>query len=547
MKRNRIFSIATHIPLIAMVVSAIGTPSRLILAQQAGELQPAFAEAQDRPQRDVELDNLNTFGGLELFLDDHLIAWTQNVVRRIRLPIKHDGNPIVRAEYPWESRYMTLYGTVMRDATNGKFRMWYNAFGPDYRKQAYLAYAESDDGYQWRKPMLEILPFGEHAKTNLLLGRDANVHGPAVMLNPAAPPEERYLAIYDSYTHFRPGSPESQLEGRAVYTAASPDGIRFTPANGKMIVLGKSDVGHSAVWNPDRGKIQLYMRGVNEYQQEKGLPQRVRYVRYAESPDGRSWSEPIELMRADETDGAPDNQIHQLTVTRYGNLYIGLLTLFRIDRLEFGGEHMGETISRLEHGVTDTQLAFSRDGIRWNRVADRDSFLPRGSPGEWDGGWIVTSSDLVVHNDEVRIYYAGFPDRYSVGQTAIGVATLPLDRFVAMKPKRLNDEGIVELKPFRYLGGDVELNADASKGGRVEVEVLDFAGRVIEGFERTSRVPLQGDDLRHPLRWKTAAGEKTLADAMSPDGTRSLRLRFYLHNAEIYSLRYATYRFGAKQ
>lgn len=520
--------------------------SRLNLAQQVGVLRPTPGNEHDRSLRNADVGNLNTFQGLELFLDDHLISWTQNVVRRVKPPLKHAENPILRAEYPWEERYMTLYGTVMRDKDTGKFRMWYNAFGPDYRKQSYLAYAESDDGYQWRKPMMGILSFGEHAKTNLLLGADANVHGPAVILNPVAPPQDRYLAIYDSYTHFRPGSPESQLQSRAVYAASSPDGIHFSPASGKMIVLGKSDVGHSAVWNPDREKIQLYMRGVNEYQEEGGLTQRVRYVRYAESSDGRSWSEPIELMRADDVDGAPDNQIHQLTVTRYGNVYVGLLTMFRIERLELGGEHLGERIDRLEHGVTDTQLAFSRDGINWNRVADRSTFLPRGSHGEWDGGWIVTSSELVVYDDEVRIYYAGFPERYSVGQTAIGVATLPLDRFVALKPRRLNEEAVVELKPYRYVGGEILLNADASKGGQIQAEVLDFDGKVIDGFERAAFIPLRADDLRHSLRWVAAGREKTLNDAVGPGGGQAVRLRFYVHNAEIYSLRSASSRFAAK-
>jgi hypothetical protein len=546
MKRNRKSIVTSSVPLIVLVILGAGTQCRLLPAEQVSESRTAAGEVHNQLPNNIEAENLNTFPGLELFLDDHLISSTQNVVRAIKTPLNHADNPILRAQYPWEERYMTLYGTVMHDPTRGKFRMWYNAFGSDYRKQSYLAYAESDDGFHWRKPMMNILPFGDRAKTNLLLGRDTNVHGPAILLNPIAPPAERYLAIWDSYTHNRPDSPESRLEGRAVYSATSPDGIHFSPANGKMIVLGKSDVGQSAVWNSDRGKIQLYMRGVNEYKEEGGPPQRVRYVRYAESPDGRTWSEPIELMRADEIDGAPDNQIHQLTVTRYGNVYVGLLTMFHVDRLEFGGRHLGEKMDRLEHGVTDTQLAFSRDGINWNRVADRTTFLPRGSPGEWNGGWIVTSSDLVVHNDEVRIYYAGFPERYSVGQTAIGVATLPLDRFIAMKPKRLNKEGILELKPYWYPGGDVLLNADASKGGRIEAEVLSFDGTVIEGFDRTAFSPIRGDDLRHTLRWATSGGQKSLTDAAAPNGTRAVRLRFYLHNAEIYSLRYVSYRFGAK-
>jgi hypothetical protein len=508
-------------------------------ARVMGEVAGGAALPSEAGADDAALSQLTTFGGLELFLDDQTISWKQNIERRIKRPRKHASTPLIRAEYPWEERYMTLYGTVMRNAATGKYRMWYNAYGADYRKQAYLAYAESDDGLAWRKPMMDILPFNGQ-RSNLLLGRDTNVHGPCVLINPQAPEKARYLAIYDSYTHLRPESAESALHGRAVYASTSEDGLHFEPATGRMIVLGKSDIGHSAVWNPDRERIQLYMRGVNEYREEGAAAQRVRYVRYAESADGQRWSQPIELMRADEVDGAPDSQIHQLTVTRYGNVYIGLLTLFRIVRLEFGGEHMGEKIERMEHGVTDTQLAFSRDGIEWTRVADRETYLPRGSVGAWDGGWIVTSSDLVVDGDEVRIYYAGFPERYSVGRTSIGLATLPLDRFVAMKSARLGREGIIELKPVRYADGDVVLNADASKGGRIEAEVLDFDGNVIAGFERTAFAAIEDDRLRHALRWRNGGREKKLDDAVCRDGSRVVRLRLYLYNAEVYSLRNAS-------
>ena len=140
---------------------------------------------------------------------------------------------------------------------------------------------------------------------------------------------------------------------------------------------------------------------------------------------------PIELLKSDQLDGAPDVQIHQLSVTRYGSGYLGLLTMFRIERLEYDVEHRGERFEVVERGVTDTQLAFSRDGLHWHRVADRRTFLPRGNAGEWDAGWIVTASNLLIHDDEVWIYYAGAPDRFSLGETAIGLANA---RWIASWP-----------------------------------------------------------------------------------------------------------------
>ncbi|MFN7938080.1 MAG: hypothetical protein U0R19_32425 [Bryobacteraceae bacterium] len=484
----------------------------------------------------------NTFTGLELFLDDEMISWSGNLHRTIYPVTKHAANPVVRTEHPWEQSFTTIYGSVLRDPARGLFRMWYNAYGADYGNQQYLAYAESPDGVQWNKPMMDLVPFGETPRTNILFGREANVHGPAVVRNPQGPPEERYLLMFDSYTKHRPGSAESKLTGRAVYIATSADGIHFEPKQGRLAVPGKSDVGHSLVWNPERGTWQAFLRGVNEYVDEGGLRQRVRYVRLSESTDAKQWSEPVELMKTDEIDGAPDVQMHQFSVTRYGPVYIGLLSLFRIDRLEFDAEYRGDKGIRMEFGKTETQLAISRDGVHWQRVANRGTFLPLGAPDQWDGGWIVTASQMVAHDGRVLIYYGGANGRFGK-KTEIGLATVPLDRFVAMKPKRLNAEAILELKPFHYPEPDLVLNADASKGGEIQVEVLNYDGSVIKGFERTNFLPVRGDQMQHPLRWKSESGPRGLPAQTGP-GLKAVRLRFYLRNAEIYSLRSASMDFG---
>lgn len=89
--------------------------------------------------------------------------------------------------------------------------------------------------------------------------------------------------------------------------------------------------------------------------------------------------------------------------TRYGPLYVGLVSLFPIDRLEFDGEYRGDKGIRMEFGKTDTELVASRDGVHWRRVADRATFLPLGAPDQWDGDWIVTASQMVTHDGKVLI------------------------------------------------------------------------------------------------------------------------------------------------
>src|SRR5262249_1158663 len=50
-----------------------------------------------------------------LFLDDHLIASSTNVVRRIHPAEKSKSNPVIRSTEPWEEPLNVIYGSVIRD------------------------------------------------------------------------------------------------------------------------------------------------------------------------------------------------------------------------------------------------------------------------------------------------------------------------------------------------------------------------------------------------------------------------------------------------
>ena len=59
----------------------------------------------------------------QLFLDDYLIASSQNVTRVIHPATKHPDNPVLAPTEPWEGKVAILYGSVLAD--EGKYRMWY--------------------------------------------------------------------------------------------------------------------------------------------------------------------------------------------------------------------------------------------------------------------------------------------------------------------------------------------------------------------------------------------------------------------------------------
>jgi len=465
----------------------------------------------------------------ELFLDDALVSCKQDVIEVLHEPVRHP-EPVLVADQPWEGFGVALAGTVMFD--QDRFRMWYMALPEKARGAQFMAYAESDDGIAWRKPMLEVIPFGEHARTNLVMGQGVNIHGPCVIRNPDASEErEKYLVFFDSYSKYRPESAQVQSQSRWSYTAASADGFHWVPPKGRAAVPGKSDTGQSVVWDPATRQFLAYMRGVMS--DHNG--QRIRYVRLATSADFVHWSAPIELMRSDEADGGADHQFHQFSVTRYGSVYIGLLSVFHIrDLATENGRPCYTSRPYPEIASCDTHLAVSRDGIRWQRVANRQPFLGL-RPGMWDGMFINTASQMVLRDDQVWIYYAGNRNMQGMGYAkAIGAARLPRDRFLALEPRTRLDTGVVETTPLRLEDGALSINANAD-GGCVRVELCTFNGGKIEGFGKDECTPLSADKLSHTVAWRHAGRTRGLGDALRETSGNPIRIRFYLNQARLYA------------
>ena len=106
------------------------------------------------------------------------------------------------------------------------------------------------------------------------------------------------------------------------------------------------------------------------------------------------------VIRPDELD--PPRLYNFNGVGLYKGLYIGALQLYH----SWGFRNMPGCLQESE--TQDLQLTFSRDGKRWERLANRPVFLPRGLIGAFDGGMLSTSSPVFVeYGDELRIYFTG--------------------------------------------------------------------------------------------------------------------------------------------
>jgi hypothetical protein len=233
-----------------------------------------------------------------------------------------------------------------------------------------------------------------------------------------------------------------------------------------------------------------------------------------ESRDFVRWSKPELVLAPDERDPAWV-EFHHSPAFYYNGCYFALLQILHRD---------------VRGGIMDAELAISRDGIHWQRPFRDPLFLPRGEEGSFDCGSILTNAAPVLLEDEFRFFYGGYAEGATGGdditfKTGVGMATMPRDRFAAVYPQ--GDVGQVTLRALDLSGcREITLNADAMEG-RIEVEVLNADGYRVRGFAREDALPITGDGLRLPVRWR----ERTLADL--PEGSYCLRI--YLQHVELYA------------
>jgi len=237
-------------------------------------------------------------------------------------------------------------------------------------------------------------------------------------------------------------------------------------------------------------------------------------VARTESDDFLKWSEPQLVLQADEKDG-PGGQIYGMPTDLYEGVYLGMFWMYRE-----GGD-----------AKIDTQLAVSRDGIHWQRVADRQTFLPNAPEGAWDDGMSRVVERYIVRGEQIYLYYSmvngphrspKFPNPVRKFHPAIGLVTLRRDGFVSLDAGEQG--GSVLTKPFVLPGGELYLNTDASSG-QVHMTVCDAAGEPLQGFERSQ--PLTGDHPKISVQWNNGKLDKLSG--------QTIRLRFTVQRGKLFS------------
>lgn len=428
--------------------------------------------------------------GVHLFLDSDLIASERNMRRVIRQPARLP-EPVVTAA---DDRCFQPYVSVLRDPGTRRSRLWYNTAVDSTRSR--IGYLESEDGIRFLRPHRELAD-----PSGLPVGFGAYVvdDGPD-----AAGPGRRYKLAW---------------ENGGLFTATSPDGLSWTAAS-RRPVLG--DIGDIIALSrdPRRGRYLLTCK-VHSTPKDgyKGSTPNAkegyrRLVGQSVSEDCIKWSPPRRIIVADDKDEGVTEFYGIGPVLARGGLLIGLLKVLRDDLApEPGGKATG---------LGYTCLAWTRDGERWER--DREPFLPRNpEPGTWDRA-MSWGDCLVPVDDEVFVYYGGYPRGHKVErfkERQIGLARLPRDRFVS---RDAGPEGGTLRTPLLQLdASSLLVNADVA--GELRMRVSDERGEPIDGFDASDCEPLRGDSLRHAVRWNAPLA--TLR-------RKPIRLEFAARGARLY-------------
>lgn len=520
----------------------------------------------------MEFETIDVGSRPQLFLDDHVVESAVNVHRQLHRPTRYEGNPILRADMPWEQGGNGVYlygGTVMFDEEDGLFKMWYRTASVDVAvsggkssevEGAYKAcYAVSEDGLRWERQPLGLVQYGGSTDNNMLPpaeGTSSHIRRPNLLKDYAEPdPRRRYKIAY-----------MDRVEGRwGLSKGYSPDGINWTMNVGEPTYFERPVAPNGILfgWDPRMRKFAHYHRKSQAVRADvdgRVARSRVATVR-STSNDFVDWGDTREVVWRSEADPpgwSPAHGVDLAAVLYTEDLYVGFVDSCSTHWVEDVPEESWDAY-RSEFADYRTELLVSRDGDDWTRVAPHWEFMRPGLWGTWDSSLVGLAKPIVL-DDEILFYYtgsnlpggvanAGHPQHDLVhrivdGQRlgfGIGVARMRRDGFTSMDG--YEPTGTLTTKPLLCEGDSLVVNvrapdrafgaesAPSTPFGHLGIELLDAAGEPLSGFSADDFDPFTGDDVRHVATWKGSGDLGSLAG-------RPVRLRFHLTNAALYSFRF---------
>lgn len=454
--------------------------------------------------------------GRKLFVEDTYI-YSTNMKRVHHYPRYYSGNPILRADRPWELNaqgdpYAAPFsGGVWYDEVDKKFKMWYSAGGGKHLGLI-TCYAESEEGIFWKKPMLDVV-----SGTNIV---DTTEHDcVSVLLDKfETDPAKRYKMFVVEFNN------RESVSMRLKYSA---DGIHWE----KPVALSGEIYDRSGVYfDPFRGVYVLSLKTLNgiyrrsrNYLAEKDPELLVslahRTFDFTSDKFIRYW------FKAEENDPRhPDfpeirPQIYNHEAMPYEDILLGYFTVWQ-------GPENNVCDQLRTQKRNEVLIGWSLNGRDW--IRDSIPFLPVSPIKEaWNAGNVQsTNGNPLIVGDSLYFYVSGrFNNPEWESNFSTGLAMLRRDGFVSLHTGI--EEGFLITAPVKLNDKHLFVNAEVEKDLRVAV--LDEQGREIEGFSlRECNVIRNKNGTKLPITWKKKSNLSSLEG-------QKIQLKFKLSKGDLYA------------
>lgn len=413
---------------------------------------------------------------------------------------------LLTEDRPWEVRIDNGYPNVIHQQDSPRFRLWYDCFilCADPRRgcspkpatvngthipTSGTLYAESDNGIEWNKPNLSLVPFHDSVDNNIMI---AGTHGLGITYERAPVNGRRYKAF---------GARTDQL---VTGTMQSDDGLHwsdFEPSRPDFD--NRFDTHHNHFYDSATQRHVLVTRGLL-------APGRLvnRTIAFAESNSSTFGN----FSRAEVrfATGDAHDQFYSMQVFPYFSAYLGIVMVYDS---HYVGRHAADGVR--------CQLAYSNDLKRWQRLSE--DIIPR-PPGIMN----CFAAKPVVADGRVHIFYmAGDGPHFGLRRTALQLSTFRIDGLLGARVANESlGHGTLSTRPLRVVGDNVAASFD----GSIRVSVA-HNGTVI--YAAKDCILFTGPAIDARVQWR-GSGNQPLAKLRGEEVV--LTVDMYGADASLYTL-----------
>ena len=454
-----------------------------------------------------------------LFLDNHEITRSTGFQRVLHQPIPR--GVVLVPDKPWETFGVTPWYIGRRKS--GGYECYYQALwhAPGMRVVSRIAYAISDDGIHWEKPVLNLVEGPTQVGNQRRLPRGVSLGGgPANDIYektnnilPCGHPRNLFLHgnVRDPNKRYAFGL-NFGIPQRIAFCKELPDIVNDPEWQEKLEDSGGFVHSHYTTleyWDDLNDEWVVMRQGPNH------PPTRVS-GRYA-SPDLRHWTLDHYLYpdAHDSTDPRYFHECYGMMGVHLEGIVFGFADWFIGDDTHPTVQDKGLIGTNTSKGTMEVRLVTSRDGGKtWDRTVSREPWIPHGREQNSYDRLVRLDCPPLRMGDE-DWFYATVSDRdhasfggYSrdfIGTLQGALYTQKHNRYVSLRAG--NRARILITKPIEVTGDTLQLNVDANRG---EVKVAVAIDKIMK--HKTGQWPFQAN-LPHWLvedRWGQTHLEKGL-------------------------------------